>query len=212
MRNFPLMTIALVIVAGLAGGFVGSRYSACEQTEVVAHSAPNPEAVEVKIAAKPEALIQAPEPVAAAAAAAPLPDVMLAITRVELIAVLSTYGLTVTDSTTADSDPWLSAKTPKGTEFYVNMYDCQGEGAENRRCNNLQFLAQWDLAKTTGLDSANVYNQKFVFGRAYLSKDGKMFMFDYSVNIKDGVTAANLKRHVDNWLRVLDDVRTHLKV
>ena len=39
-----------------------------------------------------------------------------------------------------------------------------------------------------------------------------MFMFDYSVNIKDGVTTANLKRHVDNWLRVLDDVRTHLKV
>lgn len=134
------------------------------------------------------------------------------ITRVELIAVLSSHGMTVKDSTTNEEDPWLSAKTPKGVEFYVNMYDCTGTGADKRRCNNLQFLAQWDLAKNASVDTANVYNQKFVFGRAYLSKDAKMFMFDYSVNIRDGVTTANLKRHVDNWLRVLDDVRSHLKV
>ncbi len=134
------------------------------------------------------------------------------ITRVELIDVLSAFGMTVKDSTTKESDPWLSATTPKGTEFYVNMYDCAGTGADNRRCSNLQFLAQWELGKNAGLDRANAYNQKFVFGRAYLSKDGKMFMFDYSVNIKDGVTSENLKRHVDNWLRVLDDVRAMLKV
>lgn len=151
----------------------------------------------------------------AALAAAPVVKVKLiegGITRGELVDILASHGMTVKDSTTSDEDPWLSAKTPKGTEFYVNMYDCTGAGADKRRCNNLQFLAQWDLAKNAGVDSANVYNQKFVFGRAYLSKDGKMFMFDYSVNIRDGVTTANLKRHVDNWLRVLDDVRTHLKV
>lgn len=134
------------------------------------------------------------------------------ITRVELVAVLSSFGMTVKDSTTKESDPWLSARTPKGTDFYVNMYDCVGTGPDSRRCNNLQFLAQWELSKNAGLDSANVYNQKFVFGRAYLNKDGKMFMFDYSVNIKDGVTKDNLKRHVDNWLRVLDDIRSLLKV
>jgi hypothetical protein len=210
MRQSPIVTVALVIASGVAGFFAAAYYYSSASPETVAHSEPNAEAVDLQVAAKaeePKAVV----PVSTAPAA-PLPDVMMAISRVELIDVLSTYGLTVTDSTTADADPWLSAKTPKGTEFYVNMYDCQGDGAENRRCNNLQFLAQWDLAKTTGLDSANVYNQKFVFGRAYLSKDGKMFMFDYSVNIKDGVTTANLKRHVDNWLRVLDDVRTHLKV
>lgn len=134
------------------------------------------------------------------------------VTRIELIALLSSYGLTVKDATTKDSDPWLSARTAKGTDFYVNMYDCAGDGAEGRRCSNLQFLAQWELTKNAGVDSANAYNQKFVFGRAYLSKDGKMFMFDYSINIKDGVSAANMKRHVDNWLRVLDDVRALLKV
>ena len=134
------------------------------------------------------------------------------ISRVELSAVLSSHGLSVSDSTTKESDPWLLAKTPKGTEFYVNMYDCSGEGAAGRRCNNLQFLAQWELTKNASVDSANTYNQKFVFGRAYLSKDGKMFMFDYSINIKDGVSTSNMKRHVDNWLRVLDDVRALLKV
>ncbi len=149
---------------------------------------------------------------AAPAATPGAPVFQTGISRVELTAVLSSHGLTVSDSTTKDSDPWLLAKTPKGTEFYVNMYDCAGEGADGRRCNNLQFLAQWELTKNAGVDSANAYNQKFVFGRAYLNKEGTRFMFDYSISIKDGVTVGNLKRHVDNWLRVLDDVRAQLKV
>jgi hypothetical protein len=149
---------------------------------------------------------------APAAPGAPVAVFATGITRVELIAVLSSHGLTVADATTKEADPWLTAKTPKGTEFYVNMYDCTGDGADGRRCNNLQFLAQWELTKNANVDSANAYNQKFVFGRAYLNKDGTRFMFDYSISIKDGVTTGNLKRHVDNWLRVLDDVRAQLKV
>lgn len=148
----------------------------------------------------------------AATPGAPVAVFQTGISRVELTAVLSSHGLTVSDSTTKDSDPWLLAKTPKGTEFYVNMYDCAGDGADGRRCNNLQFLAQWELTKNASVDSANAYNQKFVFGRAYLNKEGTRFMFDYSISIKDGVTVGNLKRHVDNWLRVLDDVRAQLKV
>jgi Putative bacterial sensory transduction regulator len=148
----------------------------------------------------------------AATPSAPVAVFQTGISRVELTAVLSSHGLTVSDSTTKDSDPWLLAKTPKGTEFYVNMYDCAGDGADGRRCNNLQFLAQWELTKNASVDSANAYNQKFVFGRAYLNKEGTRFMFDYSISIKDGVTVGNLKRHVDNWLRVLDDVRAQLKV
>jgi hypothetical protein len=120
--------------------------------------------------------------------------------------------MSVTDATENEADPWLKAKSPKGVEFYVNMYDCEGTGAESRRCNNLQFMAQWELSTRTTLETANVYNQKFVFGRAYMSKDGKTFMFDYSINIRDGVSRANLKKQVDNWLRVLDDVRSMLKV
>lgn len=134
------------------------------------------------------------------------------ITRGELMAALKSQGLAVKDATTSENDPWLNATTPKGTGFYVNMYDCLGTGPDSRRCNNLQFLAQWEMSKDVNLTMANLYNQKFVFGRAYLSKDGKTFMFDYSVNIKGGVSAANLKRHVDNWLRVLDDVRELIKV
>ena len=42
--------------------------------------------------------------------------------------------------------------------------------------------------------------------------DGKSIVFDYPMNIKDGVTRGNLKKNVDNWLRVLDDVRSMFKV
>ena len=148
---------------------------------------------------------------AASAADAPPQIFGKGVTRAELTKILTSHGMTVQDATESESDPWLKAKAPKGTEFYVNMYDCEGVGAENRRCNNLQFLAQWELSKRTTPEAANIYNQKFVFGRAYISKDGKTFMFDYSLNIKDGVSLANLKRQVDNWLRVLDDVRGMLK-
>jgi hypothetical protein len=134
------------------------------------------------------------------------------ITRLELTKVLTAHGMTVRDATQNEADPWLKARTPKGVEFYINMYQCSGEGAAGRRCTNLQFLAQWERNKNTTMETANVYNQKFVFGRAYLSQDGKTFMFDYSINIQDGVTAGNLRKQVDNWLRVLDDVRGLLKV
>lgn len=151
---------------------------------------------------------------ALAAAPAAAPEIVFAkgVTRTELTKVLTSHGMTVKDATENEADPWLKAKSPKGVEFYVNMYDCEGTGAESRRCNNLQFMAQWELSTRTTLETANVYNQKFVFGRAYMSKDGKTFMFDYSINIRDGVSRANLKKQVDNWLRVLDDVRSMLKV
>jgi hypothetical protein len=153
-------------------------------------------------------------PVLAAAApgnpgAAPAPQGS-GVTRAELARVLAAHGMTVRDATQDDTDPWLRARTPKGTDFYVNFYDCSGTGS-SQRCSNLQFLAQWDLGKQANAATAMQYNQRFVFGRAYMSKDGKLFMFDYSINIKDGVSPANLKRHVDNWLRVLDDVRSLLK-
>jgi hypothetical protein len=163
------------------------------------------------VAAHPTTTV-ATRPATTPAQAAPLAAFQKGISRVELAAVLSSYGLSVNDATTKEADPWVVARTAKGTEFYVNMFDCDGDGPTGRRCANLQFLAQWELPRNADLDSANAYNQKFVFGRAYLSKDGKMFMFDYSIDIKDGVSVSNLKRHVDNWLRVLDDVRSQLKI
>ena len=135
------------------------------------------------------------------------------ITRSELMVILSGYGMTVKDTTEKDSDPWLQARTPKGVMFYVNMYECQGEGQEAQRCGLIQFQAQWQNAKSNiKASDINAYNLKFVFGRASMSNDGKSVVFDYPMNIKDGVTKANMKRNVDNWLRVLDDVRSTFKV
>ena len=135
------------------------------------------------------------------------------ITRAELMVILSGYGMSVRDTTEKDSDPWLQAHTSKGVSFYVNMYECNGSGASEQRCGLLQFQAQWQNAKgAIKAADINGYNLKFVFGRAALSGDGKSVVFDYPMNIKDGVTKANLKKNVDNWLRVLDDVRSTFKV
>jgi hypothetical protein len=135
------------------------------------------------------------------------------ITRAELMVILSGYGMTVKDTTEKDSDPWLQAHTPKGVLFYVNMYECSGAGQTEQRCGLLQFQAQWQNAKDAiKASEINAYNLKFVFGRAALSGDGKSVVFDYPMNIKDGVTKGNLKKNVDNWLRVLDDVRSTFKV
>jgi hypothetical protein len=203
-----LLDAALGAVAGVLIGAFVTYNMASDRTEpgVAASEKAEPSPAQASTS-------QPAQPVVAPTPPAPEPGVIgQGITRTELIAILSSFGMTVKDSTAKESDPWLSARTPKGTDFYVNMYDCVGTGADSRRCNNLQFLAQWELTQALGLDSANIYNQKFVFGRAYLNKDGKMFMFDYSIKIKDGVTKDNLKRHVDNWLMILDDIRSLLKV
>lgn len=135
------------------------------------------------------------------------------ISRSELMVLLSGFGMTVKDTTEKDSDPWLQARTSKNVLFYVNMYECQGEGQKEQRCGLVQFQAQWKNDKGTIKDSdINAYNLRFVFGRAALSADGKSIVFDYPMNIKDGVTRGNLKKNVDNWLRVLDDVRSTFKV
>ena len=135
------------------------------------------------------------------------------ISRSELMVILTSYGMTVKDTTEKDSDPWLQARTPKGVQFYVNMYECQGSGADEQRCGLIQFQAQWQNAKSNiKASDINAYNLKFVFGRAALSGDGKSVVFDYPMNIKDGVTKGNMKKNVDNWLRVLDDVRSTFKV
>jgi hypothetical protein len=135
------------------------------------------------------------------------------ITRKELMVILAGHGMTVRDTTERESDPWLRARTSKGVVFYVNMYDCTGSGAEEQRCGLLQFQTQWQNAKgTIKPEDITRYNLKFVFGRAVLAADGKSVVFDYPMNIKDGVTRGNLKRNVDNWLRVLDDVRSMFKV
>ncbi|MBI1211397.1 MAG: hypothetical protein GC190_08040 [Alphaproteobacteria bacterium] len=135
------------------------------------------------------------------------------ISRRDLLVLLSGFGMTVKDTTEKDSDPWLQARTSKGVRFYVNMYECQGSGQSEQHCNLIQFQAQWQNDKSSiKQDDINAYNLKFVFGRAALSRDGKSVVFDYPMNIKDGVTRSNMKRNVDNWLRVLDDVRSTFKV
>ena len=140
-------------------------------------------------------------------------DLYNGITRTELMVILSGYGMSVKDTTEKDSDPWLQAHTPKGVLFYVNMFECAGSGATEQRCGLIQFQALWQNTKgTIKAADINAYNLKFVFGRALLSSDGKSVVFDYPMNIKDGVTKANLKKNVDNWLRVLDDVRSTFKV
>src|SRR5215470_10522414 len=127
--------------------------------------------------------------------------------------VFTGFGMSVSDSTERDSDPWLKARTPKGVVFYVNLFECAGTGADEQRCSLVQFQAQWQNAKgAIKVADINSYNLKFVFGRAALSGDGKSVVFDYPMNIKDGVTKGNLKKNVDNWLRVLDDVRSTFKV
>ena len=135
------------------------------------------------------------------------------ITRKELMVILAGHGMNVTDTTERESDPWLRARTSKGVVFYVNLYDCTGSGADEQRCGLLQFQTQWQNAKgSIKAEDITGYNLKFVFGRAVLAADGKSVVFDYPMNIKDGVTRGNLKKNVDNWLRVLDDVRSMFKV
>ena len=46
------------------------------------------------------------------------------VTRAELTKILTSHGMTVKDATENESDPWLKAKAPKGTDQFKITIAC----------------------------------------------------------------------------------------
>jgi hypothetical protein len=128
----------------------------------------------------------------------------------EIVALLDAHGYSATLTTDQGGDPLIMGAAD-GLKFRVQTYDCNAQAP--RRCHSLQFVASFALQHKASSDdfmAMNDYNQKKVYGRAFIDENGDAAI-DFVVNLSGGVMAANLMDDVGTWKTyVLDTFVQHL--
>lgn len=81
-------------------------------------------------------------------------------------------------------------------------------GGSPRRCTRIDFSSGF---KVNGVTEARLdaFNEKWVFGKAYLGADGTAFI-NFPVNLTEGVTEGNLEDNVGLWVDTLRNFATYI--
>ncbi len=129
-------------------------------------------------------------------------EVFNAITGDRLVEILQSQGFAASLTVDRHGDPLVLAEAG-GVHFQVITYGCNG--AANPSCSRLQMVSQMRLpngATEADIAMMNAYNQRFLFGRAYLDAYGQATV-DYSINLNQGISEDNLIDNLNIWTHVL---------
>jgi hypothetical protein len=125
------------------------------------------------------------------------------VTANELEAVLAGAGLAPTMmADSATGAPVAQGKAGEIT-FFVRALGCSGAPAA---CENLVFFANFDLGRTVTQNDfriVNGFNDKQVFGRAYILEPQSQVGVDYVIELSGGVTMDHLTMNVARWADVI---------
>lgn len=131
-------------------------------------------------------------------------ELMRSITGQELVEILQSQGFAASLTYDAYGDPLIVAEVGS-LSFTIITYGCNG--AEQPSCGRLQMAAQFHLPDGPGesdIAMMNAYNQRFLFGRAYIDPYGSATV-DYTINLNQGISKDNLVDNLNIWLHVLDN-------
>jgi len=117
---------------------------------------------------------------------------------------LARVGFSVMMSKDSDGDPMIES-TDSDDPFLVYFYEC----SDGKDCGYMQFREGWDLKNGTTLDVVEKWNEDRVWGRAWLDSDNDPWI-DLTVNLRGGITAANLDDSASWWWSVLRDFEDHI--
>jgi hypothetical protein len=134
------------------------------------------------------AALAAPTALAAELIDATEPPRVLAIAQTYGDAALTTDGM---------GDPLIKG-TLDGQGYVIDFYDC----TKRRDCTTVTFQAVWETDKVSKAKMAK-WNRTERFGKAYLDEDGYPTV-EMNVNLRGGVSAANLNDTFDWWRLVLE--------
>lgn len=98
----------------------------------------------------------------------------------------------------ADGDPLIRGRIA-GTQYNVHFYGCK----DGRNCEDIQFMAGWTGYKVSP-ETLNRWNMERRYGTAYLDGDNDPILH-MPVNLKHGVSQANLDDTFDWWKVALKD-------
>ncbi len=126
------------------------------------------------------------------------------LTADELSAVLQAAGLNVEITEDAKTRNPVAAARAGSINFWVRALDCTGAP---KACSTLMLFANFDLGReATAKDyqTVNAFNDRQVFGRAYLLPQRMQVGVDYVIELDGGVTSDHISRNIARWADVID--------
>lgn len=125
-----------------------------------------------------------------------------ALTAEELETALRAAGLDPTIVEDAATGAPVARAEVDGVAFWVRALDCEA-GA----CSTLVFFANFGIgraATASDLLTLNRFNDRQVFGRAYLLENGREVGVDYVVELDGGVSMENVASNIGRWADVVE--------
>lgn len=147
---------------------------------------------------------------APAAAMAEETKILKDISARQMAALLDSAQLETTITAGAKGEPMVLAQKGK-VRFIVRGVECRGGSAvtSDHRCTKMQFRASFGLEAYPSSTWMNEFNKKWVFGKAYVTQDGKAHV-EYPMNLTNGITEGNLANNLVTWTSVLESFIEHL--
>ncbi len=143
---------------------------------------------------------------AAAPAAA---QVKSALTAEEIGAVLKAAGLEAEVVEDARTGAPVATGRAGSIQFWVRALDCSGAP---KACSTLMFFANFELGRDAAppdYQAVNAFNDKQVFGRAYLLPERNLVGVDYVIELQGGVAPDHISTNVARWMDVIDAFIAH---
>lgn len=126
-----------------------------------------------------------------------------AVTAAELQSILADAGMSVTMIEDAQTGSPVATAQSGAVQFWVRALDCAGAP---KSCSTLMFFANFELGRAAtpaDYQAVNGFNDRQVFGRAYLIPGRNQVGVDYVVELDGGVAPGNISGNVARWVDVI---------
>lgn len=207
--SFTGPLLALLLLAGAA-----AAQEATPAPPPAAPPAAAPSAAPTEPAAPAEAVpapVPAAPPVAAPAPASPA--IITTIGRADMMAIMQQAGMaSVSDGTRDETSPWVVGSAPGGIFVEIDFFNCEpGVTGPQRQCGQFRFRVHWANSKKLDAKAVDAYNERYVFGRALASSDGKFIETTEAFNLEGGVTRDYIAKNLGYFLITVDDFINYVK-
>ncbi len=134
-------------------------------------------------------------------------NLLTTVDRADMMAILRQAALdSVVDGTTDEVSPWVMGKTASGLNVVVDFFQCDaGNDGPRRKCSEFRFKVYWDNVRKIDAAAVDAYNEKYIFGRGFVSGDGKYVVVDYAMDLDGGVARDHILKNLNYFLLAVKD-------
>jgi len=132
-----------------------------------------------------------------------------ALTAEDIGAVLKAAGLQAEVIEDARTGAPVASVQAGQVQFWVRALDCAGAP---KACSTLIFFANFELGRAPtakDYETVNGFNDRQVFGRAYLLPARGEVGVDYVIELEGGVAADHISKNIARWVDVIDAFIAH---